>query len=348
MGEIMKDKLTEIVLNISFNTPAFLGNSVQEAQWRVPPFKALFRRWWRVVKAKDVNYDYEQLLSLENELFGKASEKTATRSRIIFKLDNWNMGSGYNKIQKKVFHPEASGGRHIDSDLYLGYGPVNGNKTALPVGSAAKLSMIFPEKHKKDMEATVDLIAIFGSIGSRSRNGWGSINIEGRNTDLIAQKQLIIKYGRSFNEAMQEIWPHCIGLDSSKNPLIWQTADIRNSWTEVIQDLAKLKIAFRTHFEIKGGKFHPTPLKRHILSYPITNHDLAGRDMRMARNPSQLIFKVIKTDKEYRGLVYHMPSKVSDDFIADNHMRSQYQDLEPNVWNELHLFLDKSNAVKRI
>ena len=36
---------------LSFNTPAFLGNAEQQAQWRTPPIKALIRQWWRVVKA---------------------------------------------------------------------------------------------------------------------------------------------------------------------------------------------------------------------------------------------------------------------------------------------------------
>ena len=31
---------------ISFQTPAFLGNAQQQAQWRTPPFKGLLCQWW--------------------------------------------------------------------------------------------------------------------------------------------------------------------------------------------------------------------------------------------------------------------------------------------------------------
>ena len=40
-----------LLYTLSFNTPAFLGNADQQAQWRTPPIKALIRQWWRVVKA---------------------------------------------------------------------------------------------------------------------------------------------------------------------------------------------------------------------------------------------------------------------------------------------------------
>lgn len=32
--------------HLRFQTPAFLGNSQQQAQWRTPPLKALLRQWW--------------------------------------------------------------------------------------------------------------------------------------------------------------------------------------------------------------------------------------------------------------------------------------------------------------
>lgn len=48
-------EMINLTYRVSFNTPAFLGNAEQQAQWRTPPFKALLRQWWRVVKAPDAN-----------------------------------------------------------------------------------------------------------------------------------------------------------------------------------------------------------------------------------------------------------------------------------------------------
>ncbi len=58
--------MRELTYQVGFNTPAFLGNAEQQAQWRTPPFKALLRQWWRVVKAPEVGYDHRRLAGLEN------------------------------------------------------------------------------------------------------------------------------------------------------------------------------------------------------------------------------------------------------------------------------------------
>ena len=53
----MLEKMTEIELKISLIHLRF-----REMQNKMPsgtPFKALLRRWWRVVKAKEVDYDYK-------------------------------------------------------------------------------------------------------------------------------------------------------------------------------------------------------------------------------------------------------------------------------------------------
>ena len=36
-------------LKVRFLTPAFLGDAEQKGVWRVPPFKAQLRYWWRFV-----------------------------------------------------------------------------------------------------------------------------------------------------------------------------------------------------------------------------------------------------------------------------------------------------------
>ena len=46
--------MRKLEYQVTFNTPAFLGNADQQAQWRTPPFKALLRQWWRVVHAPKV------------------------------------------------------------------------------------------------------------------------------------------------------------------------------------------------------------------------------------------------------------------------------------------------------
>lgn len=47
--------MRELTYQVSFNTPAFLGNAEQQDQWRTPPFKPMLRQSWRRVRAADAS-----------------------------------------------------------------------------------------------------------------------------------------------------------------------------------------------------------------------------------------------------------------------------------------------------
>ncbi len=93
-------------IEVEFVTPAFLGNACQSGEWRVPPFKALLRQWWRIAKARVFQYDWEELRKEEGKLFGHAWPKHeyedggehhegawAIRSSIQLRLSRWSAGA---------------------------------------------------------------------------------------------------------------------------------------------------------------------------------------------------------------------------------------------------------------
>lgn len=357
----MKESMSEIELKISFNTPAFLGNAEQQGQWRTPPFKALLRQWWRIVKASE-GLNIAGIRDQEKELFGAAAEEKKDnngdkskygRSKLLIKFDKWSLGTSNAKPNTgKVKHIEvqkAPGGL-IDSELYLGYGPISlsGAKRSISISDSNTLRLCFPVKNKDEFIKTVKLIAYFGTIGSRSRNGWGSINIENakcdnENIDLGFNKNLISCFAKEYDKALRAYdWASCIGKDS-KGLLIWKTNDCR-SYEEVIRLLAKIKIDFRTHFKFHDGDNAFKPSERHIISYPVTKHGIKG--MKNARNANQIRFKVIKDNNTYYGLIFHMPCKVSDNFFDNKSIINDYRKLEENVWGKVHISLD--NLCKRL
>ena len=121
--------MKQLEYTISFNTPAFLGNAEQQAQWRTPPFKALIRQWWRVVKAKEFGYDHRRLREAEMRLFGAASDSGKEKSHqslMRMRLASWEAGT-LSSVPRgsMVQHSEAPGGE-VGSNLYLGYGPIGG------------------------------------------------------------------------------------------------------------------------------------------------------------------------------------------------------------------------------
>ena len=60
---------------VTFLTPAFLGNAKQSGQWRTPPFKTALRQWWRVVWANRDGFssNLESMRQAEARLFGTAT-----------------------------------------------------------------------------------------------------------------------------------------------------------------------------------------------------------------------------------------------------------------------------------
>jgi CRISPR-associated protein Cmr1 len=185
---------TRLSYTVRFLCPAFLGNAEQSGQWRTPPFKALLRQWWRVAYAADhgFNVDLTAMRRAEGELFGVAADRESNRSCARIRLDRWDVGTlniWQSQASMSVWHPEVGhNGQRVGGDLYLGYGPLNYDKAkratvlkasaAIQSGETAVLRVaLAPNVSKTDSDRIIMAIALinmYGCLGGRSRNGWGS------------------------------------------------------------------------------------------------------------------------------------------------------------------------------
>jgi CRISPR-associated protein Cmr1 len=360
--------MRKLEYSVSFNTPAFLGNAEQQAQWRTPPFKALIRQWWRVAVARDLAYDVDALRTDEANLFGSAYDTEGSRSgrsRVAVRLSSWKRGAMEQwQTGDRVFHPEVGqGGREIGADLYLGYGPltfVRGGtglgtvkvtdvqRTAInPKADLSRLILGVPEEQIGVLQKTMQLIASFGTLGSRSRNGWGSVEIRAANTQdvlspLIRASLEQWNVCRPFADCLKVDWPHAIGTDE-KGPLVWRTKSQSVDWRPIIKELARIKIEFRTQFGFSSGGPHSSPTKRHVLAYPVTKHALNGWQQQ-ARLGNQLRFKVATHQNgKLEGVIVHLPCKVPDELVNKLSQSNQQfiRDNELGVWQSVHKVLDK-------
>ncbi len=353
---------------VTFLTPAFLGDAQQNGRWRTPPFKALLRQWWRVVWAADHNFprSLDAMRVEEGQLFGNAWLVNNFRKSLVrLRLDRWSSGSldgqkwGLREASppQKVRHPEVN--QPIGPLLYLGYGPLLTKKAtqgwatvlknlfAVASGEAATLTLGIPESHPNSepsritggqndecLRRALSLIHLFGTIGGRSRNGWGSLELtplEG--TPELDSTSLPLQ---DWRQALTVDWPHAIGKDE-KGPLIWRTRQSYSGWEEVLKELAVIKIALRTQF---GFPTTPPPhanvQERHLLSYPITRHTARawGNTWRL---PNSLRFKVRRdpaNSEKLIGVIYHIPCCPPPAFRADG------QQLQ-SVWQRVHALLDE-------
>ena len=366
--------MRELTFQVSFNTPAFLGNAEQQAQWRTPPFKALLRQWWRVVKAPspEVGYDYRRLLALENELFGSAGDEDGGgRSKVQLRLSGWDLGMLTQRpMLQKVDHPETKtrDGRLIrpDADVYLGFGPIttDGMRSAIaPNGSAVAFKLRMPTTEAPTIQKVMQLVAWFGTVGSRSRNAWGSVSLEGEGIlgieglcdSKLAELLSLRTISAALGDRLAGEWPHSMGLCADGRPAVWRVVSGQkvvdgktqfvgfDKWEQVLERFAALKIGFRTQFSFNNqGGPHRDVMDRHVLAYPVTNHALAN--LPNARLASQIRFKVMANkDGKFFGVIAHVPAAMPSDFFYDK----ERQQMNPpsiadqvKVWNQVHQFLN--------
>lgn len=336
---------------IRFHTPAFLGNAEQSGQWRTPPFKAQLRQWWRVAYAASLGFtpDVARMREEEGRLLGHAwlendrndqgDNVAARKSQVRIRLGEWRPGelkSWDGLEQGRIDHPEAEkSGYKVGPHAYLGYGPLDGRggtkfsekvNAAIQAGEENTFSIAYPAEHAPLIEQALALMSGFGTVGGRSRNGWGSYSLH----DIGDIPSLPL---RPWQDALKLDWPHTIGSDA-KGALIWQTQPLAD-WKALMKALAVIKIELRTQqfkFPDKrpDGQIHA----RHWLSYPVTTHKVDDWNRNNARLPNSLRFKVRPTaDGKLVGLIFHMPCLPPASFAPDPKAITA-------VWQRVHAFLD--------
>ena len=347
----------ELTYQVSFNTPAFLGNAEQQAQWRTPPFKALLRQWWRIVKAPSLGYDHKRLLDAENELFGSALDgEERSRSKVQLRLSAWDGGTLTTVQKGQDIDHEESPTKKVGANTYLGYGPIGAGKdrnAISPLTSKTELRLRFPDVNAKDICSALQLAHWFGALGSRSRNGWGAVNLEGGG--LLPSKDLKTELLQSMGvvlraeNCLQRDWPHAIGCDSDGLPTVWRLLKLENKqldgfhkWEDVMFELARIKVAVRTsnYFKFTGGgkNGHEKPDSRHVLSYPSGSQHVVNAWGKDARVANQVRFKVHRrTDGKFMAFIVHLPCAVPEPLASKVKFGMPDQKA---IWTEVHRLLD--------
>ena len=338
---------------VRFTTPAFLGDAQQRAQWRTPPFKHLLRAWWRIAYAmkREFAVDLNHMRREEGRLFGAAaSSSDSSKSLVRLRLSSWKSGSmkAWPRKDPRVKHPDVHGGNlPVGSHLYLGYGPLefvkhNGtqlkNKPAIGTDERQVLHLAFPEADAPMLDQALSWCHLFGSVGGRCRNGWGSLSLEGREGSPDMNVALPLRQWMAcFLE--DEEWPHAIGHDAV-GPLIWVTRP-HADWQSLMETLARLKIGLRTQFPFKGGNYVPVAEDRHWLAYPVTNHSVRGWGS--YRLPNTLRFKVRQCEgRKVVGVIVHIPHAPPEKTRSDKDRIKMIR-----VWQKVHNFLDLEESLER-
>lgn len=345
---------------LQLNTPAFLGDADQKGVWRTPPLKALLREWWRVAVAAEVGFDSGRLKARETVLFGTAADEGGgdnRQSRIRLALGHWNEGKlREHKPLPTIYHPEAERAKcQVEPLNYLGYGPIDRGRlkfgAALQADETNSLKLVYttdwpgksiayPEDVAEHLARALMLAHWFGTVGGRSRNGWGSLAfapMDGTPALPALTRARLEQSGcvRPLARCLELDWPHALGTDQA-GPLVWQSAERFDNWREAMKFLARVKIGFRTHLGFTGGQPHPVAQDRHVLAYPVTNHKVPSWEgLNKGRLANTLRFKLRAAgDGRLRAVVYHTPCQPTPTL--------PYRGIDlVDTWRRVHRWLDE-------
>jgi len=346
-------KRKKIELQCETVTPLFLGNAHQEAEWRSAPFKSLLRYWWRITQHHCL--DEKTLLKQESELFGYAgdsdNESKINQRKSLIHIMIYGQPKPENRLERppnvnlKIQHPEMQGS--IDSLLYLaGMGlmdPKEGVRHSFfPPGSNFLWVIDYPHEIKKELDAIFALLLAFGAIGARSRNGWGSFQVENEIMAKETALNLLNECTMPWDKGFKKDYPNCLGKDE-KGPLLWKTKSM-HSWAEGMRELADAYVGVRAK-TIEGiPKLDPDgkndPSERHLLGFPLNNHparNVVGWGS-SGRHASPLRFVVRRRQEGYTGFVLHLPHAHSKEMKLPDKIN------QLDVWQKVHNKLDKLMA----
>lgn len=329
-------KREKLQLECEIITPMFLGNANQDAELRSAPFKGMLRYWWRVANGSKYK-DHKDLLNGENNVFGSPDDgggksqvtiEAAALNGISSKKDNFpNPGN--------IAHPECEKTARKTNPLnYLaGMGLIHYRNGILhsyfPAGDNFTLTITASHAVMDDINSTLNLLDIFGAIGSRCRNGWGSFQWHGFSYKEITSIS-------DLSAAFDRDYPHCLGRDAN-GPLFWKTKNIRQNWRSCMKDLAEIYVSIRAgnnalnipKLDVNDGN----PPERHLLGYPITHHNNVWGGG--ARHGSALRLLVRREADGYRGYFLHLPHSFSKE------MWKTGPDRQIKIWQKVHTSLDK-------
>jgi CRISPR-associated protein Cmr1 len=321
-------------------TPMFLGGADQQAEWRAAPFKALLRNWWRVTRHNTPKFQKESSTRLREEesaLFGFAGESGDTeggKSDVLVIISSEAKASNQKMpFAEQINHPEMDHGKKVDPLLYLanmGLMSQGGNvkHSYFPNNEYFCLTVKFPMAKEETILEILALLRAFGTVGGRSRNGWGSFQIENETIPVQHASQVLNKYTKKWEDCFAKDYPNSLGRDNSK-PLLWKT-QATQTWPDAMRALAEAYIGVRAQTLDGIGPLNPDNGERHLLGIPLTHHN----PEQPSRYSSPLRFIVRQKNSWFVGYMLHIPHAFSQGLSP----LTVNQQIE--VWKKVHRTLD--------
>jgi len=340
--------MKKIIFEIETITPMFVAGANQtKAELRAASIKGLLRFWWRALQAEA---DLNKLREKEAIIFGSSEEGVGGSSFSLRIITKDNLKPIKNKFPSNPQHQVRVEGKTFKINIleYLAYGtyeyiPKQGNvfvREYYPEKTKFDIVLNFTdEKGKNEVLKAFYVWCIFGGVGSRSRNGFGSINV-------INMEKAFENIGTIF---------------SAKNPYEKQNLNrlIKDngivsypSFTQGAR-LFKAKQSFRVGLDALAdvGKIYKNGRstlekkhcfeKRQYIGSPIVEKKVTKSFL--DRHAKPYFIKIAKESNKYRAYILYLPSRYCDGLEKDrNDLTINHSNVDKKfaeVCNEFNRFL---------
>lgn len=309
---------------VEFRTlnPMFLGNAEgNSSELRPSSLKGMIRFWWR---ASHPHLPLNQLYEKEAEIFGTAhvdEKKNLGRSKLTIHIlpskKNYNITSNTLPSAEAIDPSFYTNHQKVDIFQYLSFGKydINSKKffSYIKEGLIFQVQFRFPSTYKEDILKVLECLHRFGTLGGKSRNGFGSIWIDklndkpydhislGKNNQPYISKQ-------NFSNITQ--LPLYTAFSSKSR--VFLTNQVYPTWDKAHSQIGN---AYRyARLNTDGAKFQYK--NRLYLSQPILQ---AKQQNFTERRAKPFFLKVIQFGKGYKGQILYLPAEfVSQDAIQKN------------------------------
>lgn len=289
----------EIEYQCEVVTPMFLGGADKNsAELRVPSIKGALRFWWRAVYGGKYP-TIEAMAKEEAEIFGSTDKKASFSVRVEEKNITISQTPDQNSIEKYNVH-----GHDLSILDYLCYGVCNYDrilhknvyqKEHIKPGAVFNLILsVYNKEYKEQLINSFKFLINFGGLGTKSRNGLGSLYI----------KEIEFSKPDFHNELL------CF-TGFSKYSKIFDNFQERNSWQESISDIGLLYRRARTTIEN-----HYQYSKRKRISQPMMgmpqpkSRPIDYSDLKEKRHSKSYFLHVSKTqNNKFKGQILYLPYK---------------------------------------
>jgi CRISPR-associated protein Cmr1 len=278
--------MNSVGFDLKIVTPMFLGGAnITDAELRVPSIKGMLRFWWRATCGIE---SLEEMKKMEAEIFGSTEQKASFSIQVVNSNNINSMLDLKERGEKFKVH-----GHNVNIIDYLSYGthkPEKGQGNVYfkqyitPDSSFSLKFQFYNNELKGDLLRAFYFFIAYGGLGSRNRNGFGSLHIKNNDNKMPVYDQLLLSSFSAF---------------STKAKLF--TFAQKNTWHEA---LSKIGMAY------KEAKLCIDPLhsynNRKLVVAPITVKGRNEADLDRHAKPYYLHVNKLKNGN-FQGQILFMP-----------------------------------------